>query len=183
MMKTKGNRNFMKLAVLMLVGIFLVPSLALAYRYGPGKWERGMGSCMMSMRGAGFCVWNNPEMVEKLELTDEQVNGLKEADFALREKLLEKRSQMNHLKLEMQKAFAKQNTNDSEILELGEKMAGIQSEMFMNRVESRLELKNILTDEQFQMLETTPMRQFERDRGFGKYHGKMKGHWKRGMMQ
>jgi Spy/CpxP family protein refolding chaperone len=166
----------------MLIGIFVVPSLAWAYRHGPGKWERGMGSCMMSMRGTGFCVWNNPEMIEKLNLTDEQLNHLKEADFALRKNFLEKRSQMNHFKLEMQRAFAQENINDSEILELGKKMAGIQSEMFMNRVESRLELKNILTDEQFKMLESTPMGKFERDSGFGKYHGKMKGHWKRDMM-
>lgn len=182
MITTTANRNLIRMGILLLIGIFFVPTFASAYRQGPGKSEKCMGMGMMHMRGTPFCIWQDKEMVEKLGLSDEQVDKLKDADFALKKTFLEMRSQMDNTSLELEKAFAQETVNDAEVLELAKKLSDIRSTMFMNRIESGLELKKILTEEQFKKIGPTRLGKFEGCREFGKYDGKMKRHWKKDMM-
>jgi hypothetical protein len=184
MMTTAVNRNSLKVAVLLLIAIFILPAFAMAYRQGPVKAERCMGAKMRGMKGTPFCVWNDPEMVERLALSEEQVSKLKEADFAFKKNFLDMRAQMDSLQLEMEKAFAQDSVKDTHMLELGEKMSEVRSKMFMARIESRLELKKILNDEQFKKLGTglMLMPKYEGSRDFGKFDGKMKRHWKASRM-
>ncbi|MFO8085242.1 MAG: Spy/CpxP family protein refolding chaperone [Desulfobacterales bacterium] len=180
MMTTNANRNFIKFAILLIIGIFIVPGFAMANRQGPGKWEKGMGMKMGAIERNPFWIWKDSEMAEKFALTDEQIKKLKDADFEAKKNFIEMRSQMDSLSLEMEKAFAQDSVNDSEVLELGKKMSDIRSQMFMNRIESGLQLKKILTDEQFKKLGTDmlPMRRFDGCKNFGRFDGKMKRHWK-----
>jgi Spy/CpxP family protein refolding chaperone len=176
MMKTSIKENFFRTAIFLLIGFFLVPTVAFAFRGGPGKSERGMGMHMKGMQGSSFCIWNNPQIVEDLELTDEQIDKLKEADFAMKENHLELRSQLNRLNLEMQKAFSEETVNDPEVLELANKMAEIRSKLFMDRVEARLKMTKILTDDQFKKMQTLQQRNPENCPRFGKFGG---GGWNR----
>ena len=52
-----------------------------------------------------LCIWQDPELVQKLELTDEQVRKLRDAHFASREKRLELKAQLDRLGLEVDKVF------------------------------------------------------------------------------
>jgi Spy/CpxP family protein refolding chaperone len=176
MMNTFIKQNFFRIAVFLLVGFFLVPAVASAFRGGPGKSERGMGMSMKGMQGGPFFIWNNAKIVEELELTDEQIGKLKEANFAMKEKHLELRSQLNRLNLEMQKAFSEKTINDPEVLESANKMAEIRSKLFTDRVDARLKMTKILTDDQYKKLETLQQRNPENCPRFGKFG---RGGWNR----
>jgi Spy/CpxP family protein refolding chaperone len=171
MMKASIKQNFFSIAIFLLIGIFLVPAIASAFRGGPGKSERGMGMHMQGMQWTSFRIWNNAKIVEELELTDEQIGKLKEADFAMKENHLELRSQLNRLNLEMEKAFSEETINDSEVIESANKMAELRNKLFMDRVEARLKMTKILTDDQYQKLETLQERNPENCRKFGKFGG------------
>jgi len=181
MMTTSIKQNFLKVAIFLLVGIFFVPAIASAFRHGDGKSERGMGMNMQTMQWTPFHVWNNPETVEELGLSDEQVGKLKEADFSMKENHLELRAQLNRLNLEMEKAFSEKTINDAQVLELANKMNEIRNQLFMDRVESRLKMTKILTAEQLEKLETLQPGPYGDGRKFGKCDRKAKGNgnWKK----
>ena len=183
MMSPSGKQNFFRLAIFLLVGIFFIPAMASAFRQGPGKYERGLGMPMKMMQWSSFHIWNNPEVVDKLALSDDQVAKLKEADFAMRETHLELRSDLNRLNLEMERAFSEKAVNNAEILELANKMADIRNKLFMDRIESRLKMTEILTDEQLEKLESLRPRPWEDRRKSGKFDGEYKRGWKKDMIQ
>jgi len=178
MMTTSIKQNFFRVAIFLLIGIFFVPAIASAFRHGDGKSERGMGMNMQTMQWTPFHVWNNPKTVEELGLSDEQVGKLKEADFSMKENHLELRAQLNQLNLEMEKAFSEKATNDSQVLELANKMNEIRSRLFMDRVESRLKMTKILTAEQLEKLETLQPGPWEGRGKFGNCDKRGKGNWK-----
>jgi Spy/CpxP family protein refolding chaperone len=171
MMRTSIKQNFFRIALFLLIGIFLVPAIASAFKGGPCKSERRMGMHMQEMQWTSFRIWNNAKIVEELELTDEQIGKLKEADFAMKENHLELRSQLNRLDLEMEKAFSEGTVNDSKVLELANKMAEIRSKLLMDRVEARLKMTKILTEDQFKKLEILQERNPENCPNFGKFGG------------
>jgi Spy/CpxP family protein refolding chaperone len=182
MMTTAIKQNFVRVAIFLLIGIFFVPAIASAYRQGPGKSERGMGMHGKKMQWTSFHIWNNPKIVEELGLSDEQIGELKEADFTMKEKHLELRSQLNRLNLEMEKVFSEKTVDEPKVLELANKMSEVRSKLFMDRIESKLKMTKILTGEQLMKLETLQPGPCE-DRGkFGKYDKSGKGHWKKDIM-
>lgn len=182
MMTTSIKQNFVRVAIFLLIGIFFVPAVSSAFRYGDGKCDRGMGMHGKKMQGTFFHIWNNPKIVEELGLSDEQIGKLKDADFAMKEKHLELRSQLNRLNLEMEKVFSEKTIDEPKVLELANKMSEVRSKLFMDRIESRLNMTKILTDEQLEKLEVLKPGSRE-DRGkFGKYDKRSKGHWKKDMM-
>lgn len=177
-MMTKSNKqNFMMLAIFLLIGFFLIPSIASAYRQGPGKAERGMGMHMDGMYWASFHVWSDPKTIEELGLSDEQVAQLKEADFAMKENHLELRSQLDQVSLEMEKAFSEKPVNDAMVIELANKMSEIRSKLFLDRVESRLKMTKILSEEQLEKLQTLQPRPCEYGRKCGKYDKPCQREW------
>ncbi len=178
MMTTSIKQNLFRVAILLLIGIFLVPAIASAFRNGDRNFERGMGMHGKGMQWAYYQIWDNPKVVEELGLTDEQVGELKEADLAMKENHMELRSQLNQLSLDMEKAFSEKTTNDTEVLELANKISEIRNQLFMDRVESRLKMTKILTAEQLEKLETLQPGPCEGRGKFGKYDNRGKGNWK-----
>ncbi|MBW2576378.1 MAG: hypothetical protein JRC88_13090, partial [Deltaproteobacteria bacterium] len=79
-----------------MAGLFLIFICLLAMDLITGF---GMKKHHMSPLG----IWQNPKMVQELGLTDKQVEGLKKADFAHREKCLELKSKLDVLHLELEK--------------------------------------------------------------------------------
>jgi Spy/CpxP family protein refolding chaperone len=182
MMTTAIKQNFVRVAIFLLIGIFFIPAISSAFRHGDGKYERGMGMHGKKMQWTSFHIWNNPKIVEELGLSDEQVGKLKEAEFAVKEKHLELRSQLNRLNLEMEKLFSEKTVDDSVVLELADKMSEVRSKLFMDRIESRLKMTKILTDEQLEQLEALQPGPCENRGKFGNYDKRSKGHWKKDMM-
>lgn len=184
MKATSNKQSFIKIAAVFLIGIFFIPAIAGAFRQGPGKYERGMGMYRDDgMYWASFHVWNNPKMVEELGLTDEQITELKESDFAMKESHMELRSQLNQLSLAMEKAFTEKPVNDAQVIELANKMSEIRNNLFMDRIESRLKMTRILTEEQLEKLQALKPAACEDGRKSGKYDRPGRGDWKKDMGQ
>ncbi len=174
MKATAMKRNAKRLAAVLLVGIFLAPGLAFSWDGGPG-WRDGKGFCTGkgfgpekgSRHGWILGVWDKPQIAKELGLTDEQVSKLKEADFATREKALDLRSKMENYGLELEKAFSASTVNEKRVREIAAQMKDVRGEMFMQRIESWLTAKKILSPEQIDKLKENRMERRKHRRGFG----------------
>ena len=67
-------------------------------------------------------------MVDKLQLTDEQVDQLRDLDFAHREKQQASKAELNNLRLQMDKAFTEDNVDKANVLQTAEKMADVKEQ-------------------------------------------------------
>jgi len=110
-------------------------------------------------------------MVQELELTDEQVKGLREADFAHREKRLQLKSKLDGLHLQMEKLFSADTVNESDILQLAQKISDLKGKLFVQKIESRLAVRKLLNADQLKKLEVFDLHHNAKQ---GKKHGKRK---------
>ncbi len=154
-MKTQVNKTFKKSLILITIAL-LLPSLLLAKghrRGGSDGWNGERGSFMHHQR-----IWKNPELIDQVGLKENQVNALKEMDFEMREKRLKQKSELGTLRLAMEKAFSQQSPDQKEIRDLAQKVAELKGQGFIQRIESRLKVVEILTPEQFKKLQSLPKR-------------------------
>ncbi|MCI5148982.1 MAG: hypothetical protein D3916_06270 [Candidatus Electrothrix sp. MAN1_4] len=173
-MKTRFNK---KIALALLAGLIiisLIPMTANACRRGGGGQG---GGCAMKggQNGKHFAgalgVWKNTQAVKDLGLSDDQVNKLKEADFAAREQYQALRAEMDGLRLKMDHAFAAEKVNDDAVRKLSKQISAVKGKMIEQRTETRLILQNLLTPEQ---LDTLNSRLGGRGQGFGQGKGMKK---------
>ena len=92
-MNSNLRQKFFTGAMVLLVTVFLIPAFAGAFTPGDRKPDRGFGMKRHHVSPLG--IWRNPKMIQELGLTDEQVKGLREADFAHREKRLQLKYNLN----------------------------------------------------------------------------------------
>lgn len=147
--------------ILLIAAIFLalgyLPAMAGGLEPFGRKHGKGLGGPGHHRPALG--IWQNQQIVETLELTDEQVTQLKEADFAAQEKRLELKAHLDRSRLEMQKAFSDDSVDDSAVLQIAEKIADLQGELFVQNVASRLTLGKILSTDQIDKLKQHVMEQ------------------------
>jgi Spy/CpxP family protein refolding chaperone len=109
-----------------------------------------------------FGIWKDQQMITQLEISEAQVQQLRDADFTSREKHLALKTQLDQLQLQMEKAFSLEAPDKKAILQLAEKVAGIKGKMFVQKIEARLDLRSILTSEQIKKLELKTWRRHQR---------------------
>ena len=97
-------------------------------------------------------IWQHPKMVQELGLTDKQVEGLKKADFAHREKSLELKSKLDILHHDLEKLFTDMSVDEAKILEVAQKISNLKGKRFVQRIESRLAFAKLLTADQVSKL-------------------------------
>jgi Spy/CpxP family protein refolding chaperone len=136
--------------MVLLVTVFFIPTFAGAFTPGQCKPYKGFG--MKRHHGSPLGIWQNPKMVQKLGLTDEQVKGLREADFAHREKRLKLKSQIDGLHLEMEKLFSADSVDQAKVLQVAQKISELKGKLFVRKIESRLALGKLLTADQLKKL-------------------------------
>jgi Spy/CpxP family protein refolding chaperone len=110
-------------------------------------------------------------MVQELGLTDEQVKGLREADFAHREKRLQLKSKLDGLHLEMEKLFSADAVDEAKVLQVAQKISDLKGKLFVRKIESRLAVGKLLTADQLKKLEVFDLHHHAKQ---GKRHGKRK---------
>jgi len=134
-------------AMVLLVTVFVIPGFAGAFTQGQCRHEKGFGMKKHHMSPLG--IWQNPKMVQELGLTDKQIQGLKEADFAHREKCLKLKSKLDALHLELEKLFTAESVDEAKVLEVAQKISDLKGKLFVQRTESRLTVVKLLTADQF----------------------------------
>jgi Spy/CpxP family protein refolding chaperone len=168
-MNSNLRQKFFTGAMVLLVTIFFIPGFAGAFTQGQCRPDKGFGMKRHQMSPLG--IWRNPKMVQELGLTDEQVKGLREADFAHREKRLQLKSKLDGLHLEMEKLFSADPVNESNILQLAQKISDLKGNLFVGRIESCLAVGKLLTAEQLKKLKMFDLYHPAK-------HGKMHGNGK-----
>lgn len=141
-----------------LIAAALIPTAAKACQGRGGRGGgQGMGmDCGMGGRGGGsaFGIWQNPQAVQDLAITSEQVKKLKEAEFAAREKQLPLMNELDSLRLKMDQAFAAEPVDEKAVLELTEKISAVKGKMAVQMTEERLAMSKILTPEQLDKMKS-----------------------------
>jgi len=149
-MNSNLRQKFFTVAMVFLVTVFFIPAFAGAFTPGQCKSEKGFG--MKRHHGSLLGIWQNPKMVQELGFTDEQVKGLREADFAHREKRLQLKSELNGLHLEMEKLFSTNSVDEAKVLQVAQKISDLKGKLFVRKIESRLVVGKLLTADQLKKL-------------------------------
>jgi len=132
--------------MVLLITICFVPAMAGAFAQGDGV--RGKGFNSKGQHRSPLGIWRNPQMVEKLQLTDQQVDQLRDLDFAHREKQQASKAELDSLRLQMDKVFTADKVDKATVHQTAEKMADVKGSMFVEKIDSRLALEEILTADQ-----------------------------------
>jgi Spy/CpxP family protein refolding chaperone len=165
-MNSKLRQKFFTGAMVLLVAVFFIPAFAGAFTPGQCRSDKGFGMKRHHVSPLG--IWRNPKMVQELGLTDAQVKGLREADFAHREKRLQLKSKLDGLHLELEKLFSADPVNESDILQLAQKISDLKGKLFVQRIESRLTVGKLLTADQLKKLKIFEL---HHPAAHGKMHG------------
>jgi len=136
--------------IVLLTAVCFIPAVAGAFTPGDERQERGLSGKGCHRPALG--IWRNPQLVQELELTEEQVKELRDADFTFREKRLALRAQLNGLRLQLEKAFSEDLVDNAAVLPVAEKISDVQGKRFVQDIESRLALGKILKADQIKKL-------------------------------
>jgi Spy/CpxP family protein refolding chaperone len=149
-MKSKLGKNFSTGVIVLLITVCFIPVLALAG--APGDKRQDKGFDMKGHHGPVLGVWRNPEMVQALELTENQVKQIRDTDFTFREKHLVLKAQLDSVHLQLDKAFSSDRVDDTAVLKIAQAVSKVKGKLFVQNVESRLALGKILTAEQIKKM-------------------------------
>lgn len=136
--------------VVLLITVCFIPAMAGALAPGDGKHDKGIDRKDRHRPALG--IWRDPQMVQKLGLTAEQVKQVRDADFTFREKRLQLKAQLDSLRLQMDKAFSDDIVEDKAVLSLAEKISDVKGKMFIQKIEARLAVGKILNADQINKL-------------------------------
>lgn len=145
-MKTPLNKN----AVTGLV-VLLITAACLAAGFIPSQAAASIPANAMDRQVQHMSVlgiWQSPEMVQRLGLTEEQVRQLRDADFSARARQLELRGQLSSVRLQLEKTMAADIFDDKAIVKMAKKIAKLNGDLFVHKIESNLAVGNILNADQ-----------------------------------
>jgi protein CpxP len=121
---------------------------------GPGfgdhrpPMERAMGS-----RGDHGRWWNNPKLIEKLKLTDEQRKAMDDILQQHREKLIDLRASVDKAELEMEPMVRADQPNESAVLAQIDKVAQARAELEKANARFLFALRAKLTPDQWKQVQ------------------------------
>ncbi|HEY1987383.1 MAG TPA: periplasmic heavy metal sensor [Terracidiphilus sp.] len=162
----------MKLSVftrLILAGIVAMGSGAFAQGPGDGPGG-GPGFGMhrppmeeaLGLRGAHGRWWNDPTLVEKLKLTDEQRKAMDGILLEHREKLIDMRATVDKAELEMEPLMRDDQPNESRILAQIDKIAQARAELEKANARFLLAIRGKLSPEQWKDLQAARSERMQR---------------------
>ncbi len=153
--------------MVVFITICFIPVLSSAGT--PGEQRQGKEFEMKGPHGGpALGIWRNPQMVEKLALTDNQVKQIKETDFTFRERHLVLKAQLDSLHLQLDKVFFTEEIDDTAVLKIAQEISDLRGKMFVQDVESRLALGKILTGDQIKKMKLYDMQPRKKGPGYGR---------------
>ena len=165
-MNLKLSKKLVTGVAVLLITVCFIPAIAGAFASEDGKHDKGFDRKDRHRPALG--IWRDPQMVQKLELTAEQVKQLRDADFTFREKRLELKAQLDSLRLQMDKAFTEDVIDDTAVLSLAEKITDVKGKLFIRKIEARLAVRKLLNADQINKLKLYDMQPKKQVRKHGK---------------
>jgi len=111
-------------------------------------FERAFGR-----QGAGGRWWNNPRMMERLKLTDDQRKAFDQILLEHREKLIDLRANVEKAELAMEPLVQSDQPNEGAILAQIDKLAQARAELEKANARYLLALRSKLTPEQWKQMQ------------------------------
>ncbi len=167
-MNSKLSKKFGTGIIVLLITVCFIPAIAGAFSPGDGRQEKEFDRKDHHRSALG--IWRDLQMVQKLELTTEQVKQLRDADFAFREKRLELKAQLDSVHLKMDKAFSDDIVDNASVLFLAEKISDMRGKLFVQKIEARLAVGKLLNADQIKKLKPYDMHQKKQGRRQGEKH-------------
>ena len=152
--------------IILLMIVSFIPSIAGAFEHGEGMHHKRMDRKGHHRSELG--IWRNPELVQILELSEEQVNELRDADFTSRENCLELKSELDGLHLKMDKAMSKATVDEKAVLLLAKQLSDVRGKLFARKIKARLAAEKILNEDQVYKLKLHLMEHKRRGPGMCK---------------
>jgi len=136
------------------------PDMTIAQGPGPGgsgPGGPGFGShrppMERAMRGDRGRWWNNPNIVEKLKLTDDQRKAMDEIFQQHREKLVDLRANVEKAEIEMDPLVKADQPNESAVMAQIDKVAQSRAELEKANARFLFELRAKLTPDQWKQVQ------------------------------
>lgn len=168
----------MKILVAVRLGIALAATLVagIACAQGPGQdgpggpgfgqhrppMERAMGA-----HGGFGRWWNNPKIIDKLKLTDDQRKAMDQIFQEHREKLVDLRASVQKAEIEMEPMVRADQPNESAVMEQIDKVAQARAELEKANARFLFALRSKLTPDQWKQVQE-----------FRQNHEGMRGQWR-----
>jgi len=153
-----GKRNLRAAALGLSIAGLLSAGSALAQGPGDGArpgfgahpppFERALGG-----QGDHGRWWNNPKMVEKLNLTDDQRKSMDSTFLAHRETLIDQRGSLEKAELELEPLMSQDTPNEAQILAQIDKVAQARAELEKANARFLLEIRGKLSPDQWKQLQ------------------------------
>lgn len=122
---------------------------------GPGFGEhRPPMERMLGPHGAHGRWWNDPEVIQKLNLNDDQRKAMDEILQKHREKLIDLHANVDKAELAMQPLLSEDQPNESAVLAQVDKIAQARAELEKANARFLLALRARLTPDQWKQLQT-----------------------------
>jgi len=147
------NRKKTFALLLLLMTVMIVSSIAVAQRKSRLPQR---GKLRMEM------------MAKELDLTEEQQAQLKAQQFKLQKSAIDNRSKIQTAELELRQLMDAEDVDESKVKSKIEQIGKLKTAMRIELVQSRLDMKKVLTAEQLQKMETLKqerMQEFRERRG------------------
>ncbi|MDP8222754.1 MAG: hypothetical protein P9L99_05285 [Candidatus Lernaella stagnicola] len=164
------KRKFFVIPLLVVAVAMMAAAPAFAQNRAGGK-HHGMGMGMGASQGGGHGMglgpfWNDPEVREKLDLSENQIAELEAVHDQTRRDIIELAADMQKARLDFQDAM----DNGRIDLDAAKRAAGIVNEahlsIMLRQIEHRAAVQGVLTDAQVEKLsEVKPMRRHRQRRG------------------
>lgn len=167
-MNSKLSKKLGTGVIVLLITVCFIPAIAGAFAPEDGRQDKGFA--IKDHHRPALGIWRDPQMVQELELTKEQVKQLRDADFTFREKHLALKAQLDGLRLQMDKAFSDDVVNDTAVLSLAEKISDVKGKMFVQKIEARLAVGKLLNADQIKKLKLYELHQKKQGRMQGEKH-------------
>lgn len=129
-------------------------------------FERAMGP-----EGDHGRWWNNPKLVERLKLTDEQRKAMDDILQQHREKLIDLRASVEKAEVEMEPLMRDDQPNEAKILAQIDKVAQARAELEKGNARFLLAIRSKLTPDQWKQLQADRAKGGDR-RGWGGDRGR-----------
>ncbi|MGB2600839.1 MAG: periplasmic heavy metal sensor [Candidatus Omnitrophota bacterium] len=157
-------KKTMKRIMAILVAAVLVLTAPISYATGP---VCGQEDAERNKKGEHFRA-----SIEKLDITEDQKEKLLEQRQAHWEKMKGLRKAMNEQRKELRKELEKKEYSKKDIDATVAQMKYLQGDMITQRVDHFLQMKEVLTPEQFKQ-----MTEMKEKKGHRKRHGKKSGEY------
>lgn len=132
----------------------LIFSLSVAAYARGGRGGQGFGPGQKGMGGPMMRFWENDQAVEKLGLTDEQIQTLSALDDDFREEQIDLKADVQKAHLQLKQAFGNAGTSERDIRAIAQTVSDLQEKMFMTHIENRIKIRQVLTAEQKEKLDS-----------------------------